>query len=47
MTVRNNTLTNSILIQIPILNLENSIFLENKLYNSSILIKSIGSIDGF
>ncbi|KAM3129919.1 hypothetical protein pb186bvf_018028, partial [Paramecium bursaria] len=46
-TVKNNTLNNSILIQIPILSLKNSIFRENKLYNSSIFIKSIGSFDKF
>ena len=33
MTVNNNNLTNTILIQIPILSLGNSIFSENKLYN--------------
>ena len=45
MIVRNNTLTNSILIQIPTLNLENSIFSENKVIISSIFIKSIRSFD--
>ena len=46
MILKNNYLTNSILIQIAIFNLVNSLFLENKLHNSSILIKSIGSFNG-
>ena len=46
MIVKNNNLTNSTLIQIPILNLINSVFYNNKLLDKSILIRSTGSFNG-